>query len=610
MGVVNNGNQIISYSYEQEVTSRSMNKLTYGLMPPGIYGGGELTRTSDVSVSISPAIVYYRDTANALGVKIEITENANLTVTNTKPYVVGRFTWIDDALNFMDFVGVSYEEITATDIVFGRLIFNGAVLTSEYDYSRKSWASTYYTGYNQTSPPFKVIANDPYDDKVTIMPGRMFINGQLVEIAVNTLSPAFTLPAPIGGKTDIVALDNNAGNIVILSSGSTTPAILSNLYYPLAFVSFPSEATEVRGSYVSYLHPALVRSPAFTSFGGTTVGNETGNIPINNGALCNNLNAQYLDGMTPTSTNTPSTLVSRDADGNAYFTSIGISKPNWILVKQKYTGTPLSNTTSPRIASFSESSLAIINNYDTGTLEHYSMINSLWTLDSPALALSLLDANNAITSIANDEVCIYYNSSLQSYTWTTSWATSSTALSLSSLTKPTLCALTGTRVALTSESGSSTLSAYSESGGNWSLTGNALSLGNRSGPKITALSASSIAYFSNDGYLRAYSFDGTDWTQTSSLLITLVNPTAVSVTTLNSTDVVVIDNTIKIFRVYRLEGANWILIYASSMMSNETSNYEIQSLSGTDFIYFHSYYNILQNYKVYASMKLPGYDFI
>jgi hypothetical protein len=406
MAIINNGNQVISYSYEQEVTASSMNKLNYGLIPPGIYSGGELIRTSDISILIQPFILYYKDTVNELGVKIETSESAVLTVTSTKPYVVGRFSWVESAINYMDFVNVSYAEILSTDILFGRLIFNGSVLTTDYDYSKKSWASPYYTSYNEDVPPFKVYANEPYDTKVTVMPGEMFINGQLVSLVIPTLSPNFTLPAPIGGKTDIVVLDKD-GNISIVSSSSPTPSILSNLYYPLAYVTFPTIASTVRGSYISYIHPSIIKSPAFTTFGGSTVGNASGNIPINNGALCTNLNAEFLNGQTPTSNNTISTIVARDSNGNANFSSIGISKPNWTLLKQNLTGTKLTNVTSPKIATFSSTALALLNNYGTGTLEYYTLTNDFWTLVSSAYATSST-TDNDLTVLSASSIVAYF----------------------------------------------------------------------------------------------------------------------------------------------------------------------------------------------------------
>jgi hypothetical protein len=607
MGVVDNGNQIISYSYTQEVIASSMNRMSYGLLPPGIYSGGTLLRTSDTSIEILPFALYYKDTVNNLGVRIETTQSALVTVNNTKPFIVGRFEWIDSIDNYMDFVAISNAEITATDIIFGRLIFNGTVLTTEYDYSRKMWASPYYTGYNDPTPPFKVVANEPYDNKVTVRPGSMFINGQTATISTDTQSPAFTLPAPVGGKVDVVVIDKDA-NISVLTSGSMSPSLISNLYYPIAYVTFPASATEIRGSYINYIHPSIVKSPAFSTYGGTTVGNLNGNVPINNGALNTNLNAQYLNGVQAASANTASTIVLRDTNGNANFTTIGVSKPSWKLISQDDAGTQIS-CTNPRIVALVTSgtvrAMALLDN-NTGNLSYYSYANSIFTSVGTPLNIGA-DANSAITAFSATEVVAYTGGQIRSYSWNgAAWSSSSTVLSVA-FTNPTITALSNQRIAITNTHGSgATLSVYQRPASTWTLLGSALDIGARTIPSIVNLGSNYIAYLSNDKYLRGYYFDGSTWAESGTpLSIMLTTPTALAITALNSTDIVVIDDSINVFRIYRYTPAVGFELVYSSATYQKSSVYALTSLSGTEFISYSPTYNLFNKYLASASAELP-----
>jgi hypothetical protein len=255
MGSIDNGTQVFTYSYKQEGLSKTFNSLNYKLHSRGIYSGGTFARVSDIQITLSPTLLFFEDTANTVGVRIETTTNANIAVQASTPYIVGRFHWINTENNYMDFLAVAYGDITATDIIFGRLVFNGSVLTTEYDYSKKQWSSDYYTSANDFLPQFKVEAQEPYSTTVVVKPGRVFFDSAIVTLATNTTSPVFSFPVSANGRTDLITL-NRSSVITIIQGADTSGAPIPTLnsdYLLLAIIRFPAGATQVKGSYIEYV---------------------------------------------------------------------------------------------------------------------------------------------------------------------------------------------------------------------------------------------------------------------------------------------------------------------------------------------------------------------
>lgn len=260
MGSIDIGGQLISFVYKQPGRAETFNKLNYRLQPPGIYHGGVLTKVNDTQITISPLICYFEDSINKLGVRIETTVNANLVVSSTNNYIVLRYNWLNAVNNYMDILALEFSNIQSSDLIVGRLIYNGSTLSTIFDYSRKNWSSSFYKKILNIDPPFKVIANEPYDNKVTILPGGpLFFNGEIIEKLTSTLSNAFTLPVSASGRIDYVCITKD-NNFVILEGVDSTAPVVPNVYFPIAKITFPPNATVVQGSYITYIHPSSYMS--------------------------------------------------------------------------------------------------------------------------------------------------------------------------------------------------------------------------------------------------------------------------------------------------------------------------------------------------------------
>ncbi|MGD9679018.1 MAG: beta strand repeat-containing protein, partial [Vulcanibacillus sp.] len=201
-------------------------------------------------------------------VRIEINTELSLVVPQFNSWIILRFSWNNSEFNFMDIKSVSEIDILPTDLILCKCIFNGTELIG-FDYSKKSWSYNYYNNTSNYNPPFKVVANYPYDQQVTVLPGGPFIfNGKIINISNETLSPEFTFPLPSGQRIDVVCLDRNSNIVIVTGEENLGLPLIKTEYFPIATVTFPASTivSEVRGDYISYIHPnKFLSSEVFTS---------------------------------------------------------------------------------------------------------------------------------------------------------------------------------------------------------------------------------------------------------------------------------------------------------------------------------------------------------
>ncbi len=264
MGSINIGNQTILFNYRQEITSQGFNQHTHRLFSRGIYEGGSLLKTDNSNIFLTAFSCVVEDLVERVSVRMETLESVPIVVTSSTPFIIGRYEWLNAEHNYMDFLALAEVDVLDSDLIFGRCVYSGATLEG-FDYSRKSWSYNYYHQTLSYNPPFKVIPNEPYDTKVTVLEGGPYtIHGKQIQITTPTESPAFSFPISSNGRTDIVYIDSADSNVKILqgadSSGAPVPQ-LANQQFPVAIIRFPpSSSASVKGSYIEYLHPDSYRS--------------------------------------------------------------------------------------------------------------------------------------------------------------------------------------------------------------------------------------------------------------------------------------------------------------------------------------------------------------
>ena len=259
MGSIDNGTQRITYDFKEEIVSEGFNKLNYKLHPKGIYEGGTFTRVSDTQITVAPFISVFEDNTATMNVRIETQDDATVTVSNTDIYVIARFSWLNTENNFMDIIAVPFLSITENDLILGRLQYSGIVLSTTFDYSRKSWVYTKFYDMYLDTPPLKVIPTFPYSNAVRVLSsnGKFLHNGKLISIAEQN-SPSFSFPVSTYGRKDVVGISSTTGNVNIITGSSSSNALptIPDYVLPIAIVTFPaSTLSTVKGTYITYLHP-------------------------------------------------------------------------------------------------------------------------------------------------------------------------------------------------------------------------------------------------------------------------------------------------------------------------------------------------------------------
>ena len=259
MGTVDNGTQTLSYDYRDRGLAETFNKINYKLHSQGIYTGGGFTRVSDSSITIAPFICFYDDTTNKIGVRIETTTNATVTgITSSLPWIVGRYTWENTEDNYMDIIHVAKASILATDIIFGFVDYSGTTMTSNFDYTAKSWDKAYYLNKNENIP-FRVIADEPYANNVVVQAGGPYlVNGKWIELTVDTDSPNIVFPISSYGRKDVIAINSDTNTVAIIQGSSTSNTLpeIDSKYFVVAVLNLPASITStIRGDYIEYIHP-------------------------------------------------------------------------------------------------------------------------------------------------------------------------------------------------------------------------------------------------------------------------------------------------------------------------------------------------------------------
>ena len=256
MGSTNNGKQILTFDYAQEGTSQGFNKIMHKLIPSGIISGGNLMKVTDGTVAISTFLSFFEDTNNGLGLRLETTDTANVLVTETNNWIVGRFNWLNIEENYMDFLGVAWDNIQSTDIIFGKCIFNALGELTSFDTSRKSWSRSYYENFKSKYPNFCVLPNVPENDKVLVCKGKGYINGKKVELtSESTQSISFDLNVS-NSRIDLVVINENSEIEVIKGKDSGDAKVpkcpLNKLI--LAKVNLPSNPTSISGTFIENIY--------------------------------------------------------------------------------------------------------------------------------------------------------------------------------------------------------------------------------------------------------------------------------------------------------------------------------------------------------------------
>lgn len=130
------GNQTLNISYTQNFTSSDVNKHYRDAISTGILWGGSITTTGSDTIDVAPFILLYQCTTGEL-IRVQSVSSVAVTTTETTAeYLVYNLSWANDATNYGTFSAKADDgnfngnDIYANEIVFGKVVYGGGIITS------------------------------------------------------------------------------------------------------------------------------------------------------------------------------------------------------------------------------------------------------------------------------------------------------------------------------------------------------------------------------------------------------------------------------------------------------------------------------------------------
>lgn len=143
----NDGNQAITFNYNQDAVSSTFNHLLRELQKPGVYSGGMLSKINDTTVQIAPyTAVVYANNEPSVAIRVHTEQSYSIPISPVAPIVVLRYEWHDQKDNYVQAISKSQTDIDIEDpdgdfyVILGEAVFNGAVLES-FDYTKREAVS-------------------------------------------------------------------------------------------------------------------------------------------------------------------------------------------------------------------------------------------------------------------------------------------------------------------------------------------------------------------------------------------------------------------------------------------------------------------------------------
>ena len=218
MGTINYGNQKVTFEYGEAATSENFNKINYKILESGIYDGGIVTKYDDTTIAISPFVCFIADDNNEIAVRVETSTDIHLTVVEATPYIILRMNWADISNNYLDVYAKSYADVQSNDLILSKCIYEGGVLQSEFDTTRRTTTALQTLTDDQDN--LKVVPTEPPSDTVIINSGSVLISNTPVNY-LGGYSPSIS--STTLGRIDYIVLDAVGVIGVIVGTDSGTP---------------------------------------------------------------------------------------------------------------------------------------------------------------------------------------------------------------------------------------------------------------------------------------------------------------------------------------------------------------------------------------------------
>ena len=251
MSIVNLGTQTINWKYKTSLKGSNLSRMFNGCISPGIYlnngsyiqaniglitsyAGNQITINAFEAIfKASPTQTVHIGTSTAIALS---TDGGLGYITESYPYITMSYSWADQIINYIDFAFKASGSINAYNLIIGKAIFTGGVVTS-IDYSEAS----YPPYYNPTIQEYNVFGEIKLNGKkinkeVTTAIDTNTITNELICDTSLFFSPTAdrTLDVTAGAHTadtNLYVYNNSATyKVTVTYFTATTFTILSNEY--------------------------------------------------------------------------------------------------------------------------------------------------------------------------------------------------------------------------------------------------------------------------------------------------------------------------------------------------------------------------------------------
>ena len=247
MGTTNYGNQDIQWNYYDPLNSDEFDKHSQDIIPTGIYKGGSMEVINTTTIRVNPLVCMISDGVQAA--RIKTSDPADLSIVDTTPYVILRWSWAALTNWYMDMLVVDFSSILPNDIVVGKGVFNGSHELISIDYTPKTVTPNMYTFLQVTelnTPAMNVFVNSGW---VSYGASRIFVPAQV--------SPGFTAaPGSPNSRIDLVYIDSGGNVLIMDGSPAVSPVPQSHTgKIVLAEVLVATGTTAIRNSMITDSRP-------------------------------------------------------------------------------------------------------------------------------------------------------------------------------------------------------------------------------------------------------------------------------------------------------------------------------------------------------------------
>jgi len=129
MSTIDRGAEVIGFDYKHRCKGDDFNQVLRGVLTPGIYEGGTLTKYAATTVTIAPfRAVVNVSTDKVITLRTQVA--FNWIVTESKPILYVTYTWSDTIENWADFGTRAVTDSPVTnEVIIGRALFTAGEIS-------------------------------------------------------------------------------------------------------------------------------------------------------------------------------------------------------------------------------------------------------------------------------------------------------------------------------------------------------------------------------------------------------------------------------------------------------------------------------------------------